>query len=462
MDFKEKKIPIENLSLWDENARFPDQYYNSDEKELIQFFLLKPYFKIKDLIEEIVLDFDLPHLEKVVVWNTSDKLVVVEGNRRLTGYKLLANPEIISDFDLKLHKFLVEKQAELSITNDFILDCLVSEDKDQCYRYIDRKHSKGNNQVNWLEPERVNYSKRRGVESQNAKLKIAITNCVRNLDLPEEIKNEILGQGYVTTFFRLVTTGPAKDAYGLTTDENGELKFEDETFPDKLKVIIHNVLKKEDFEGKKVDSRELNKNQQISDYLKNVKSEDAEKAEKEIQDNKQTDIFGNETTKLGKTSAKQKSPIQNNSQRKTPKTKENETLFGKSLALKAGKVNDLYRAILNIYENNQNDTSVLTIIGMSLRLITEVAARVYFDEHEPEKANKDQLYNDFLKKAKKEMSLEKESQNYLSLTTDWLDGSNNLEGMLAKYAHGNITTSLDGVLKNSLIIGEVLEYYFKK
>ena len=60
------------------------------------------------------------------------------------------------------------------------------------------------------------------------------------------------------------------------------------------------------------------------------------------------------------------------------------------------------------------------------------------------------------------MSLEKDSVNYLSLTSDWLDGGNNLEGMLAKYAHGNITVSKDGILKNSFIIGEILEYYFKR
>jgi hypothetical protein len=338
------------------------------------------------------------------------------------------------------------------------LDCLISKDKDKCYRYIDRKHAKGNNQVNWLEPERVNYSKRRGVENQNAKLKIAITNYVRKFDIPEDVKNEILGQGYVTTFFRLVATGPAKETYGLTTDENGELKFDDPSFPEKLKVIIHDVLKKEDFEGKRVDSRELNKNQQIEDYLKNVKAEHAEKVDKEIKINTQKDIFGKESTSLVKLGI----TPQNTTTRRTPRTKENETLFGKTLTLKGGKVNDLYRAILGVYEKSHYDTTVLPIIGMSLRLITEVAARVYFNENAPKKANKDQIYNDFLKIAKNEMSLDQESKNYLSLTTDWLDGGNNLEGMLAKYAHGNIITSRDGILKASFIIGEILEYYFKR
>ncbi len=82
MKFTEKKIPIEKLFLWDENARFPDQYYNSDEKELLRYFLSKPNFKLKDFIGEIVTDIDLPHLEKIVVWDSSEKLIVIEGNRR--------------------------------------------------------------------------------------------------------------------------------------------------------------------------------------------------------------------------------------------------------------------------------------------------------------------------------------------------------------------------------------------
>ena len=51
MDFINKKIKIKDLILWDENARFPDKYYNSDEKELIKYFVSKPEYKIKQLIE---------------------------------------------------------------------------------------------------------------------------------------------------------------------------------------------------------------------------------------------------------------------------------------------------------------------------------------------------------------------------------------------------------------------------
>jgi len=47
MKFADKKIPIEKLFLWDENARFPDQFYNSDEKELIKYFVTNQFVKIR-------------------------------------------------------------------------------------------------------------------------------------------------------------------------------------------------------------------------------------------------------------------------------------------------------------------------------------------------------------------------------------------------------------------------------
>jgi hypothetical protein len=458
MSFETINLPISELILWDENSRFPDQYYNSEESELISYFLTQSDFKIKELIEAIIQDFDLPQIEKLIVWKVDGKNIVVEGNRRLIAYKLLNNPELSEDKLLK--KFIIEQQSNIHISDNFNIECLISVEKEQYYRFIERKHVKGNNQVNWQEPERINFLKRRGIESQNDNIKFALTNFVKNLDLPEDTINQILGKGYVTTFFRLVATGPSKDIFGLSTDKNGNLLFNDDNFSDKLKVIIHNVLNKQDFKGNKVDSRELNRNPEIKEYLELIKHEDASKVMKEINQNTSNDLFGNQISQITKVN-----PSKNiifTTPRKTPITKRNETLFGKSLILKAGKVNDLYHAILNIYENNQNDNNVLTIIGMSLRLISEVAARVYFDINDKEIAKKDQIYNEFLKIAKKDMRLEQESKNYLSLTSDWLDGSNNLEGMLAKYSHGNITVTKDGILKNSFIIGEILEQYFKK
>lgn len=79
--FTKNNISIKNLSLWDENARFPDKYFNKTEKELIEF-VFKKDFKLAELAEEVVSEFDLPQLEKLVVYELNGKNIVLEGNRR--------------------------------------------------------------------------------------------------------------------------------------------------------------------------------------------------------------------------------------------------------------------------------------------------------------------------------------------------------------------------------------------
>ncbi|RLD64115.1 MAG: hypothetical protein DRJ01_01760, partial [Bacteroidetes bacterium] len=62
-----RKIKISELSLWDENPRFPDKYFNQTEEELINFIVKKKNFKIEELSKAIVKDFHLPQLEKIIV-----------------------------------------------------------------------------------------------------------------------------------------------------------------------------------------------------------------------------------------------------------------------------------------------------------------------------------------------------------------------------------------------------------
>ena len=296
MSIERKSIAIKDLHLWDENARFPDKYFNSDQKDLIQFFLNKSDFKIKQLIEEIVKDFDLPQLEKLVVWNDDSKYVVLEGNRRLTAYKILSNPALVSEE--KLNKYLTEQKSILRIDDSFQIECLVADNKNEGLRYIDRKHANNNNEVNWQEPERSTYKVRRGSENQTEFIKIGIARIVRDLDLPEEMKDQILGKGYVTTFFRLVTTVPARAEFGFEVDENGDLIVKDKNFREKLKVIIYQVLRKKDFDNNDVDSRSLNKTDKIETYIKSVKPDDAKKVDAEIKRNTAEDIFGTKTVTI--------------------------------------------------------------------------------------------------------------------------------------------------------------------
>jgi hypothetical protein len=55
--WQKRAFHIEDLSLWDENARFPQEYFNKSEKELLAYFLKKKEFKIEDLAKEVVNEY---------------------------------------------------------------------------------------------------------------------------------------------------------------------------------------------------------------------------------------------------------------------------------------------------------------------------------------------------------------------------------------------------------------------
>jgi hypothetical protein len=80
--WRQTSVPIKDLNLWDENARFPEEYFNKSEKHLVDYFLKKKDFKIESFAKEIVDEFDLPQLEKIVVYEYKNKNIILEGNRR--------------------------------------------------------------------------------------------------------------------------------------------------------------------------------------------------------------------------------------------------------------------------------------------------------------------------------------------------------------------------------------------
>lgn len=453
-----KNIEINDLSLWDENPRFPDKYFNLTEEDLINFFVKKENFKIKELAEAIVKDFNLPLLEKIIVLELQDQNIVIEGNRRLTAYKLLANPELTNDE--KLRTFFQELSNQISINEDYELECIISSDKEEALKYVDRKHNNGNFEVGWGQAERDNFKARRGRASNKELFRIEMSKIVKSLDLPEDLKEQVLGKGYVTTFFRIIDSKPAYDLYGFSF-QDGKLIIKDKNFKDKLKVIVLNVLEKKTLDGDRdINTRTLNKNPEKEEYLKSVKKEHSEKVDDIIKKNTQKDIFGEDKVNIPKVSQKIK-------KRKTPVTKLNDELFGRTLFLKSGKVNHLYRGIVKIYEQNSKTDNeleiVLPIIGMSLRLILDVAAREFYKVNKDEKFNENAPYKSFLKLIKKQFkeNFEKEKSNYLALST-WSSSENNFEALLAKYAHGDIEFRKQDVINNSLIIADILELFFKR
>jgi hypothetical protein len=421
------EIKVSDLHLWTENPRDPIEIESTDF-DIINRAISNNGNKwnLQSLISKMGNYYDLSELPTVV--KIDHKYVVYDGNRRIAILKYLQNEELYTQLNGGL--YFNEEPKELRELK--VIPCNVC-NIETALTNIERKHVDNGN---WTKLERdyfihkhlnkdkshfIRLDEQTGIISNNPKLNQRF------------VKDEIL------TISNLAEIGFAYN------NQNGFVSNYDENTS---KKIINNIVEliEKGIVSTRGEFRKQLKGPLLSTYpeLKGtINKFNPQKTTKAL--NYPNDL-------------KNKISIV----RKTPISKENDVLFGKNLSLQDGKVNDLYRAIFNIYDKNKNDNSILPILGMSMRLITEVAARVYFEKHLPDKSDRDQLYRDFLKIAKKEMNINQSTSNHISIINEWLDGNNNLEAILGKYAHGNIIVDKGGILKTSIIVGEILEHYFKR
>lgn len=211
----EKKIAIKDLLLWDENSRLTDDLFGKNQQEIIDTLLgNEKKFLIKSLASEIANDADLIQLERLVVISKNDEYVVYEGNRRLVAYKCLADPSLTGTHAAYFAGLNINKQ----IADTSTLDCIVTDSTDTANRYIERKHLKNNNEKSWGQVERDRHgvrTKKHGDTAHRQRAKrAAIASLVDRLDLPEQMKKDVLGEGKVTNFYRIVDSSPGAAFFG--------------------------------------------------------------------------------------------------------------------------------------------------------------------------------------------------------------------------------------------------------
>jgi hypothetical protein len=362
-NWAKEEVAIKDLSLWDENPRFPEEYFSKKEPELIAYFLKKKELKIEDFSREVINEFDLPQLEKLVVLKLNGKRIVLEGNRRLVAYKLLINPSLAKD--QKIKKLFSDLQKRVSLDGNFKLETNTTSVKEEGLRFVDRKHNKGNNEVGWDEPERRNFAIRRSYGNNTDVRRTELASAVKKLDLPNEIKEAVLGKGYVTTFYRIADSASAQNKLKYEVLDSGQIKVKDqETFDDLLKVITFNVWTKHSFDGRGVDSRSLNKKEAIDDYISKLKRADVKKVDKETKVQTREDLFGGKTLTKSIGRSKALSILRKH-------------LITSSIYIKDNRINDIYDELRNklVVDITPNAVAVL------FRVFLECSVDFYIEKN---------------------------------------------------------------------------------
>lgn len=132
-----ERIPISKLLLDPQNPRLPKSMANNNEKEIINFFLTDA-----SLIELMLAIGKNGFFEgeQLLVVQSSDNYVVIEGNRRLSAVKLLHNPGIAENYKNKVSQVLQETDPA-NIPNE--IPCLIFKEKEDILKYLGYRHITG-------------------------------------------------------------------------------------------------------------------------------------------------------------------------------------------------------------------------------------------------------------------------------------------------------------------------------
>jgi len=416
-----KLIKVKDLHLWSENPRDPIDSTSPDFDIIKRAIDENPKeWNLDRLVKEMGSHYDFSEIPTVVF--IDNKPTVFDGNRRIAILKYLQDQELYSSLTGKL--FLKDGPKELREL--FEIPCNVC-DKDTALTNIERKHV---NSGSWgiLQREYFLHQHRKQPKSLFLMLEeqtSLISGCPS------------LNQGFVKD--EVFTEKNLRDIGFGIKDEKIVSSYNDEQQPNDLLRKVSLLIENKDITTRK--NRGKLKQTLLEKYpeSKNLIIPFNEKKAVNILRYQEGDKFG----------------------RRTPITKQPNILFGRKLILKNGPVNDLYCGICTIYEKFNDQENILPIIAMSLRLLLDTAARAYFISiGDSDAVEKDDAYKKFLKEAKKNLSKQKE--NSLVLNNEWLSNQRNFDAVLGKYAHGSIICKQGDILKDSIIIADILDHYFKK
>ncbi|MEK7610935.1 MAG: hypothetical protein AAB486_01000 [Patescibacteria group bacterium] len=420
---KIKTIEISKLHLWTENPRDPVDTNKTDEYVIDRIIKDSDNrWNIQKLVRKMGKYYDYSELPIVVL--KDKKYLVYDGNRRIALLKILQDDKKYSKYVGKLFR---ELEPEL-LRNQTTLPCNVC-DEQTAISSIERKHIDNGS---WGELERdyflLNFKKeprsifvaindQAGVIKGNKTLN---KRFVKEEVLNEKNLKEIGIEFKEGKLFSRYSSNQLIQIFKATQDALKQGGISTRNNRGKLKTVIV-------------------KDKSINEILQNPENSNLEEVYvKHEQSEKLTKI------------------------QKSPSTKKNDALFGRELQLEEGTVNDLYLAIDKIYKKGRDDENILLIIGMSMRLMLDVAARIYYNKQgDLKNAEKEKPYLNFIKCFQKQCN-DKKIVNYLSITSDFLNKNFEFEALLGKYAHGNTEVSKQDVLKMSCVTADIIEYYFKK
>lgn len=341
MNYEDKIIKVSQIRLDLKNPRFPPV---SSQREAIDVMIKDQEKSIIKLAEDIYQNGINPS-SKPILFRERNKLIDGDGNRRLVALKILDTPSLV-DSNPRLKSQL---NAILRNPGSFPkeISCVIFKNRDFARHWIHINHGgqlNGRGQVPW-NPEQADRFERK------TSIGLEALDQLQKKKLISELEKKQINK---STLDRLLSYKGVKSTLSISQKDN---KVDFGKIEDLKKIVlslrnvnvskVYTAVKGIDFVNKALESKPLKE----------------------------------EPTNIDNDANCAKDSNGNSKERRSPRTKKSGLeVFGGNIALKKGHVNNLYRDIESLYsfyikEKNQLSEDFIVLFRMSLRLLSETAAR---------------------------------------------------------------------------------------
>lgn len=405
MSYAFKKLKVSAIHLDQNNPRFPPV---TNQRGALHAMLNEQGDKIYNLASDMA-QHGLDPSKRLIIFVENGKYIDGDGNRRITVLKILETPDLILGHD-SYNKF---KELSNNLKNRKIdeVECVVFQSRAAIRHWLEINHDgeqEGRGQIPWKSEQKQRF---RGAKT----IGLLAKEKLRDEKLISDKQFDLVN---VTTLTRLLESKVGKIALSIEV-KNGKVSFRD---LDALQKVYKGLT------GQSV--KEVYHKEDRERFLLRV---------------------------LG-------SKVLSGKTRRTKRIKgTDKPIFGEVLVLKPGLVNNIYCDICDIYERSKNTGRFVEILGFSMRLILDVAAREYFSKKKYAKILKqDDVYKEYIKLIKDKVSQKDKTTLSIDSSIKNLIEEPNVEALLAKLAHGSVHASMQMVLNLSYIVGPILKIHFSK
>jgi|TARA_R100000365_G_C2744012_1_gene72752 hypothetical protein len=379
-----REIKVSEVQLDQKNPRFPPV---ENQREAIQAMLKDQGQKIVNLASEIYQN-GLNPSSRLILFKEGGKYIDGDGNRRITALKLLETPSLAGSEPRIKKKFdsLLKKRGTVPSE----VDCVIFKSRDDAKHWISINHNgpqDGKGQIAWNSEQKDRFE-------GNFTIGLQALDKLLHENLIYEHDKSLVNK---TTLDRLLSYRKVKELLAISKSGDhfsfgrmSELKKVVLALREKKVDVVYTAEKGFGFVQNILTEKSVPDNpiDQEYDNQYGVGDKDADSNEDADADaggysydrsdsDGNTDYGGGE--KEG--SVKDRDSAETRTRRKKSKGL---TVFGGSLSLKAGHINNLYRDIEYLYNSYQDDKKndrkkfsedFIVIFRMSLRMLAEAACK---------------------------------------------------------------------------------------